>query len=169
MKLLTLVRHAKSSWKYPELNDFDRPLNNRGKRDLPHMASRMAAHHLEPDLVLSSGAARAMATTNEICNHLQLSSEEIQVIPELYESCAETLMLVLQNIPDSYQHIMLVGHNPGLEHLNEILSQSTLKKFPTAAYVHLHLSITNWHELSAACATMTIFDYPKMHSPARDN
>jgi phosphohistidine phosphatase len=163
MKKLTLVRHAKSSWKHPELTDFERPLNKRGKRDLPAMVERLANHQLIPDTLLSSGATRAILTTKAISSRLAIPQHHILEIPELYESCAETLLLVLQNMSESYKHIMLVGHSPGLERLASLLCQQSITKFPTAAVIHLHLSIKNWHELADGCATLTLFDYPKKH------
>ncbi|MDO6594780.1 histidine phosphatase family protein [Neptuniibacter sp. 1_MG-2023] len=163
MKKLTLVRHAKSSWKHPELTDFERPLNKRGKRDLPAMVERLADYQLTPDTLLSSGATRTLSTAKAICSRLAIPQNQILEIPELYESSAETLLLVLQNMPESYKHIMLVGHNPGLEHLASILRQESVTKFPTAAVMHLHLSIKNWHELAEGCASLSLFDYPKKH------
>lgn len=163
MKQLTLVRHAKSSWKYPELSDYDRPLNKRGKRDLPAMASRVSENNLVPDLILSSGARRALLTATAISNQLELGSDQPVILAELYAAYPETLLLILQNQPDSLQHIMLVGHNPGLEMLASLLCGEQIDHLPTAAVAHLHLSITEWHELSESCATLTLFDYPKKH------
>lgn len=163
MKELTLVRHAKSSWKYPELDDFDRPLNNRGRHDLPAMTKRIAAYPLRPDLILSSSAKRALTTATAIHTCLQLPVEQLQTQPELYEACSETLMLILQNLPESTQHVMLVGHNPGLESLAYLLTHEPLEKFPTAAVLHLQLGITEWHELAEDCASIILFDYPKKH------
>ena len=163
MKKLTLIRHAKSSWKDPELADFDRPLNKRGKRDLPHMADRVHHFELKPDLVLSSGAKRAITTAKAVVARLELDTEQLQVIPELYEACSETLQLILQNLPEEITHVMLVGHNPGLEMLAYHLTQSFTAKLPTAAVLSMHLSITQWEELAEGCATEVLFDYPKQH------
>lgn len=163
MKKLTLIRHAKSSWKDPELTDFDRPLNKRGKRDLPAMTERITEYKLFPDLLLSSGANRALSTAKAVASRLELKQDQFQIIPELYESCAETLLYILQGLPRNVSHAMIVGHNPGLEMLAYYLTRETLNKFPTAAVLHMHLSITQWEELSEACATQTIFDFPKQH------
>lgn len=165
MKQLTLVRHAKSSWKDPSLNDFDRPLNKRGQKDLPAMSARIDEHGLQPDLIISSAAKRALTTAEAIHTRLGLEPQQLQVQPELYESCYETLLYCLQNSSDQYRHIMLVGHNPGLEMLGFYLTQEPVDKFPTAAVMQMHLSIRNWHELAAGCATLTWFDYPKKHLP----
>lgn len=166
MKKLTLVRHAKSSWKDPDLNDFDRPLNKRGKRDLSLVAQRVAGHQLIPDQMLSSGAKRAYKTAKAIATYQHLPAQQLEVIPELYEACAETLLYILQNSSDKHNHVMLVGHNPGLEMLAYLLTQQHVDKFPTAVVMHLHLSITRWSELAEGCATCTLFDYPKQHTSA---
>lgn len=163
MKQLTLVRHAKSSWKDPELTDFDRPLNKRGRNDLPLMAERIFAQGLLPDLIITSGANRALTTARAIKTCLNIQDDAFSIQPEVYESYSETLLYLLQNSHDQLDHIMLVGHNPGLEMLGYYLTQETVEKFPTAAVMHMHLSITNWHELAEGCAMLTWFDYPKKH------
>ncbi|WP_286240011.1 SixA phosphatase family protein [Neptuniibacter halophilus] len=163
MKTLSLVRHAKSSWKDPELKDFDRPLNKRGKRDLPALSERTEQSGIRPDLILSSGARRAITTARALHSQLNLSPEQLLIVPELYEACAETLLYILQQLPNRVTHVMLVGHNPGLEILGHLLTQQEQEKFPTAAHMHMHLSITRWEELAAGCATLTLFDYPKKH------
>lgn len=163
MKRLTLIRHAKSCWKNPDLNDFDRPLNKRGKRDLPKMVERVALLEQQPDYLLSSAANRTATTANSLSMRLGLTPEHVELVPELYESRCETLIYILQAQVNSAEHIMLVGHNPGLIELAEFLTQTKFHKFPTAAVAQMHLSITQWQELAAGCATLTHFDYPKKH------
>ena len=163
MKKLTLIRHAKSSWKYPELSDFDRPLNKRGKRDLPEMAQRVVGFEIFPNMLISSGAKRAITTAQALKVCLELTNDQFQVQPELYDSLPETLLYVLQNQPEHLKHIMLVGHNPGLEMLGQYLTNTQLIKFPTAAIMHIHLSITSWEELSEDCGSLIRFDAPSMH------
>ncbi len=163
MKKLTLVRHAKSSWEFPHLSDFERPLNPRGHRDLPALAERIAEFGLYPDLIISSGAVRALDTAEVIADRLRQPAEYFTEIPELYESCYETLLNTLQNMPDQHRHIMLIGHNPGLQDLGYYLTHESLAKFPTAALMHIHLSITSWCELAESCGTLELFDYPKKH------
>jgi len=164
MKKLTLIRHAKSSWKDPYLSDFERPLNKRGKSDLPGMAQRVKRFQLFPDQILSSGAVRALTTARAVAEGLQLPSQQFEVVPELYESCYETLLNVLQNQPDRHRHIMLVGHNPGLEDLSYYLTHEGSILCPTAAVVHIHLSITSWSELAESCGAIELYDYPKKHT-----
>lgn len=163
MKKLTLIRHAKSSWANPSLSDFDRPLNKRGMKDLPAMATRVAKNLPQADLLLSSGACRARSTAEEVMAY-QLDSA-IAFVPEMYESCYETLLNMLQGQSDRHRHLILVGHNPGLEMLAYYLTHDRLEKFPTAAVYHIHLSVQSWSELAESCGTRSWFDYPKLHPP----
>jgi len=163
MKKLTLIRHAKSSWDDPSLSDFDRPLNKRGQKDLPPMAERVASQLPQADLILSSGAKRARATAEEVITR-QLDAP-IAFVPELYESCYETLLNVLQSQSDRHKHLMVVGHNPGLEQLAYYLTHESQAKFPTAAVAHIDISVRSWTELAESCGTLSWFDYPKKHPP----
>jgi phosphohistidine phosphatase len=163
MKKLTLIRHSKSSWADPMLNDFDRPLNKRGENDLPQMAKRVRDFGLFPDRILTSGALRALTTAEALADTLELPSEQLFELPELFESCCETLLHVLQQQPDHCHHLMLVGHSPGLDALAHYLTHETLSKFPTSAVLHIHLSITRWSEVADSCGTRELFDYPNLH------
>ncbi|SIS93568.1 SixA phosphatase family protein [Neptunomonas antarctica] len=162
MRTLTLIRHAKSSWKFPECDDFKRPLNKRGKRDLPVMVERLRNAGLEPDRCLSSGAIRALLTAKATSKHLK-NRPPIKVIPELYESYMETLLDVLQRHSDKDRHIMMFGHNPGLQQLGEYLTGKKIENLPTCGVMHIHLSIKCWSELSEFCGTLNWLDYPKLH------
>ncbi|MEH6577267.1 MAG: histidine phosphatase family protein [Amphritea sp.] len=163
MKKLTLVRHAKSSWKDPLLSDFDRPLNSRGKQDLPLMAERIVEFGLEPDLLLSSGAVRAITTAEQIARSADYPEQRIIEVPELCGAGVETLLNILQGQSDHYRHIMVVGHNPTLESLGFYLTHEAIDKLPTCGIMHIPLSITSWDELSESCGTLERFDAPKMH------
>ncbi|WP_346838132.1 histidine phosphatase family protein [Microbulbifer sp. SAOS-129_SWC] len=167
MKKLTLIRHAKSSWADPALNDFERPLNKRGQRDLPAMARRVRDFYadagLVPDRLLTSGALRALTTARALADALQLGSEQVLVQPELYAASCEALLQQLQRQSDRWRHLILVAHNPGLEDLACYLTHERLAKFPTAAVLHIHLGIAHWRELAESCGRVELFDYPKLH------
>ena len=165
MKLLTLVRHAKSSWKHDELTDFDRPLNKRGKHDLPLLCERLIQYQLFPDQLIYSPATRTRLTATRIIERLSIPREHCQDLPDIYESSGETLLEVVQHIPDQTNHLMLVGHNPGLQDLaNHLLgSESAVSHFPTSAVVHLSVDIEHWKDLHSGCAKCIRLDYPKLH------
>ena len=110
MKTLILVRHAKSSWDDPGLPDRDRPLNDRGKRDAPRMGEQLARHDVKPDVILSSPAARALATAQLIARKLDYKRADIRVDDRLYAVEADDLLQVVCELGDQQKCAMLVGH-----------------------------------------------------------
>lgn len=148
MKTLLLLRHAKSSWSKPGLQDHNRPLNKRGKHDAPGMGKLILAQGLTPDLIISSTARRAQDTARlagEACGY----DGEIELRQELYLSDITCYLDILQNLPDKVNTVMVVGHNPDLEELLALLTDYD-EPFPTAALAQVELPITSWHELSEA-------------------
>lgn len=164
MKHLTLIRHAKSSWKEAGLKDFDRPLNNRGQRDLPGLTERVLRHLPRPDRLLFSPALRTNLTREPLTRAWQMTDERCLAAPQAYEASADVLMQLLRDTPDSVTHVVLVGHNPGLMDLTVLLTAQQLDSFPTSAFAHLELHIDHWQALAAGCARLTQFDYPKLHA-----
>ncbi len=146
MKTLLLLRHAKSSWKYPELPDHDRPLNKRGKRDAPRIAKIIRDNGLVPDLILSSTAKRARKTA-EIVAKTCGYAKNVDLTPALYHAAPRTYIGTLSNLADDYQRIMVVGHNPGLEELLKILV-GRKELFPTATLALVLLPLAKWRELN---------------------
>ena len=92
MKYLYLVRHAKSSWDFPELADADRPLNKRGKRNAPEMGLRLAARNLELDTIITSPANRAKTTARMIAEQLEFPVESISEMDEIYHAGTASLV-----------------------------------------------------------------------------
>lgn len=145
MKTLLILRHAKSSWSKPELADHDRPLNKRGKRDAPRIGSLLRREDLVPDLIISSTAARARSTAelaSEACGY----EGELRLERECYAAGPEAYLDALQSLPESYPCVMVVGHNPGLEELLELLT-GEWQRLPTAALAQVRLRLDVWGEL----------------------
>ncbi|WP_151702543.1 SixA phosphatase family protein [Nitrincola alkalilacustris] len=163
MKRLTLVRHAKSSWKHPDLSDFERPLSTRGKRDLSGLAKRLSEQQPSPDLLLHSSALRTTATAERIIQTLDLADEQCLAVPEMYESCYETLLNLIQSQADHFRHIMLVGHNPGLMDLGNYLTGENISHFPTSGVQFIQISVLEWREVAQSCGILLHLDYPKLH------
>ncbi|MBC2600213.1 histidine phosphatase family protein [Puniceicoccus vermicola] len=122
MRELILIRHAKSGWEHPHLNDFDRPLDDRGLRDAPKMAKRFGPRWDAPDLLISSPAIRAYQTSQFFREEWNLPWERYLLQDAIYEATPETLLAVLQQFDDQAQRIALVGHNPGISSLLHLLS-----------------------------------------------
>ena len=108
MKTLLLLRHAKSSWKHDDLDDHDRPLNKRGKRDAPKMGDLIAAEKLLPDLIVSSTARRARMTTEQVIDHSGYRGET-HLVRDLYHADRAGLVQLVACLPDHSARVLLVG------------------------------------------------------------
>ena len=161
MKNLYLVRHAKSTREYPELTDFERPLNIRGRIDAPVMSELLKKMGALPDLILTSPANRTMATARLFAEHLNYPQNKIQVVEEIYEAWRETLVDVLKTIDSKNESVILIGHNPGLQLLAEYLTDFPHDNIPTCGIVGLELDIDNWAAIKEKSAKLMFFEYPK--------
>ena len=146
MKTLLLLRHAKSSWKDSDLEDHDRPLNTRGKREAPRMGQLLKEEQLLPDFILSSSAKRCRKTAEHVI-HESGYRGETRITGDLYEAGAEQLRRVLAALGDEISRVLLIAHNPGLEELLEGLT-GAYTPLTTAALARLDLPIEHWRDLS---------------------
>jgi phosphohistidine phosphatase len=145
MKTLLLMRHAKSSWKHPDLPDQDRPLNKRGEKDAPHMGKFIREKELIPQIILASPAKRVTQTVDGMLEKMNYKGK-VEYINSLYLAEPSAYLSTLQTISDKYERVMVVGHNPGLEGLLQILS-GQVESLPTASIAHLVLPIEHWADL----------------------
>ena len=146
MKTLLILRHAKSSWNNPDLSDYDRPLNRRGKRDAPRMGKFLRQQSLIPDLIISSTAKRAKKTAKLFAKAIGYK-KKVSLETAFYHARPETYITILQDTNDDYQRVMVIGHNPGLEALVAILT-GRMELMPTAAIAHVLLPIDQWNQLT---------------------
>lgn len=162
MKALSLIRHAKSSWTYPELTDFERPLNDRGRRDAPRMAQRLARElGRKPLRLLSSPATRAITTARVFAEALGLDLEAVQIEPRIYDASRKTLLELVNGLPDSAAQVLLFGHNPGLSELAHTLADCPFDEIPTCAVVRLELEIPSWKKAVPGSGRLGAYLYPK--------
>lgn len=166
MKYLYLIRHAKSSWSDPSLSDFDRPLNKRGKRDLPVMGQRMATYEPKPELIVSSPAKRARRTARGIGGALGFMNKEIVLDEDLYTFSPDGFLQVLKKTPDEIQVLALVGHNHGLTECAEMLSGESLVNVPTCGIVLISFDQPSWRTVMSGGGSLVLFDYPKRQPSA---
>ena len=160
MKTLFLVRHAKSSRDPPGLPDEDRPLAGRGERDAPQMGRRLAKRDVEPDLILSSPASRALATAKLFAAKLHYKPKRIVVDRRLYPGRLEELLTMIEELDDELDSVMLFGHNPALLRLAHRLSL-TVARLPTCAVAELVFDTRSWRELRKAPLLRMALDYPR--------
>jgi phosphohistidine phosphatase len=146
MKTLLVMRHAKSSWKEEDLSDHERPLNKRGKKDAPMMGHLLLEKELIPQVILSSSALRARLTIDAIRESMGFNGD-VEYLDAFYMAEPGAYLEKLRTLPGDLERVMIVGHNPGLEGLVQILSHR-VESLSTSAIAHLVLNIKDWSELS---------------------
>lgn len=159
MKKVYLIRHAKSSWKDLALEDFERPLNKRGKSDAPLMGDKLHDKKVVPDTILSSPALRAKTTAKTMAKKIGFE-KEIVYKKDIYEASAMTLHKILTKIADKKSIVFLFGHNPSLNELSEHYIHFN-ENIPTCAVVEIVFDCNSWADISAENASLVSFDYPK--------
>lgn len=168
MLTLTLFRHAKSSWAEPSLQDFDRPLAPRGEDAAPLMGAFLAERGLIPDLILCSGSRRTRETLSLAFAPLK-ARPETRFLDDLYHATVPTMLAIIRAAPPDKPHLMLVGHNPGLQALAlELIGggdpagrRAVAHKFPSGAVAVMSLDAANWAAIGPGAMFLTIFATPK--------
>jgi phosphohistidine phosphatase len=162
MKILTLVRHAKSSRDYPELSDFERPLNPRGRKEAPAIASRLRKADVKPDLLLSSPATRAVTTARLFAEELNMHLDEIVLNPHIYEASAWTLLHIVRSLAPEFDDVMLFGHNPGISNFaRDLAADCPFDEMPTCAAIRIELPARGWSLIQPGSGKVLRYDTPK--------
>jgi phosphohistidine phosphatase len=145
MKTLLILRHCKSSWKHADLADHDRPLKPRGVRDAAVIGEYLLARAVVPDLIITSTAKRARMTADLVA---QAGGYAGEILPtsKLYLAVPSGMLQVLQNVDARYQRVMVVGHNPGLEELLEVLTGEA-PALATGGLACVALPVGGWDEI----------------------
>ena len=165
MKTLFLLRHAKSSWNNPTLEDRHRPLNKRGMQDAPLMGSRLMARDETLDHVITSPATRARRTAELFAEACGFSVDNIAEESDLYFSSTRSIedLIILQN--GGIQSLMLVFHNPDITYFaNSIDTANRIANVPTCGLIKLSCDIETWRDWSVSSTRFGYFDYPKKAS-----
>lgn len=166
MRLLYLLRHAKSSWGDPGLEDRDRPLNSRGRRAARLVAEHLRAEGVSPELVLCSASLRTRQTLAAILPTLE-GELEARIEVALYSAGAEELVERLRTVPASTSSVLVIGHNPGLHELALSLAgtgrdlERLREHFPTGALATLAVPEPGWAELAEGDAELTGYAVPR--------
>ncbi len=161
MKTLYVMRHAKSSWKEPDLQDHQRPLNRRGKRDLSLMGRHLQAMAVPPDLVVTSDARRALDTAIPIAGMLGVDPSAIRREAGLYHATDAWILALVKSLEADCRVVMIVGHNPGLNDFVNRFLDPPLRNLPTAGIVSLAFAIALWPEIDPRRLAHSSFDRPK--------
>jgi phosphohistidine phosphatase len=174
MKLLGLFRHAKSDWHDPRARDFDRPLNERGRKGAAMMGRHIREHGMVWARAIASPAVR-VAETVELAAEAAGRSLQINWDRRIYLASSATLMDLLREQPGDPASLLMAGHNPGLEDLifdlvpddgSSPLRDLVEEKFPTAAYAVLELDIAHWSDITRNCGRLVHLTRPRDLDPA---
>ncbi len=156
-----IVRHAKSSWKDPSLTDKDRPLNKRGKHDAPKMAEHLRDQlNLQPDLIISSPANRAL-TTAKIFHKVLGPQNDIDIQMDLYHASTSDIDHVIHTCNDEFQKIMIFGHNPGFTYYVNRFTNDFLDNLPTCGVAQIRCTSTSWSEMNEENSRLMNLYFPK--------
>jgi phosphohistidine phosphatase len=145
MKELLILRHAKSSWDFPHLDDHDRPLNKRGLADAPRMGQVILSEGMTPERIIASTAERAQATARLVGQACGCAAEPL-LTSRLYLAGPDEYLDLLSELDDGTGSAMVVGHNPGMEELVEELTGAA-ERMPTAALARIALDLEHWSEI----------------------
>ena len=163
LKQLFIIRHAKSSWGTLGLNDFDRPLNERGNRDAPMMAKRLWNRNIHLDAIVTSPANRAMSTARYFSAENHLNEQQWVEIPSLYHAPASRFYDVIQkDLPDNWNTVALFSHNPGITDFVNSTGLLRLDNMPTTGIFGISVETAHWKDFRTATKSFLFFDYPKL-------
>jgi phosphohistidine phosphatase len=173
MKTVTLFRHAKAADKAnPNVDDFDRPLAGRGLKAAARMGAALRNRRLWPELILCSPSVRTRQTLALAQAMAWDAPPKTRFEKKIYEATPETLLKLLKEAPEDAGHVMLIGHNPGLQDLAASLAQpgplreQLMEKLPTGAVVSLKFDLERWKDIKSGSARVALFLTPSMLSPS---
>ena len=161
MKQLILVRHAKSDWGDPSLDDFDRPLNGRGKTDAPVMAERLREKGVKIDAFISSPAKRARKTACIFAKAYKKKKDDVIFRDELYGAGEKVFFDVACKADNDYKTIAVFSHNPGITDFANLLTETKIDNIPTCGIFAIKADCDKWKDFVSAKKEFWFFDYPK--------
>ena len=161
VKTLILVRHAKSDWRNPGLDDFDRPLNERGKKDAPAMAQRLVDKKIKIDAFISSPAKRAAKTAKFFAEAFNRKKESIIFKEKLYLAETATFFSVITAADNSFETIAIFSHNYGITDFANMLTDVRIDNIPTCGVFGIKAECNKWVDFKEAKKEFWFFDYPK--------
>ncbi len=163
MKNLYLIRHAKSDWSDESKSDFERGLNKRGKKAILAMANALKEKKVMPDLILSSPAKRARLTAKGLAKEIGYTGK-IKYIDALYMADPLDVVSMIKEIKDKYDDVYIVGHNPEITELADMMLDDSIENVPTLGIVALELPIEHWQKFKHEKVKLNFFIYPKMYT-----
>jgi phosphohistidine phosphatase len=160
LKTLLIIRHAKAETVFT-VNDFERPLNERGKSDAALMAKKLLDKNIAIDAFIASPAKRAKKTAELFCKEFKCKEDDIIFVSALYHAPAEIFYEVIKHLDDPFNTVAIFAHNPGISYFVNELTNTRIDNMPTCAVFAVQASIDNWKDFAKAQKEFLFFDYPK--------
>lgn len=160
MKKIYFIRHAKATQDECE-RDFERDLNERGKKDLALMCSRLKKHKVRVDIIISSPAKRCLKTAKKLAEAVKFK-KKIDFIDEIYSADADELFNIIRRLDNSHKSVFLIGHNDAITEICELLSDAVIGNIPTCGIFCIEFD-GEFFEISEHSGKALFFDYPKKH------
>ena len=162
MKTLYIMRHAKSSWGEPGMEDFDRPLLEKGKKRTRTIIDFLLKKDARVDLIIASPAVRALETAKIMIHGLRVEEEQLRIEKSLYAAEKERYYDIFYDLPASVDNLMIIGHNPAISNfINDFLDEKT-DPVPTSGIACFEFNTDDWTQISTADNRVVFLMYPKM-------
>lgn len=161
MRTLFLIRHAKSSWDSPGLRDFNRPLNERGMHDAPSMAKMLAKRGVQPDLIVSSPAKRALTTALFFAEAFGIAADQVKKEPDIYEAGPLDILRIVGSLPNEAHTVLLFGHNPTFTEVANGFTDDLMDNVPTCGIVQIESKAEHWGEMYEDNSRVVACFFPK--------
>lgn len=161
MKVLTLIRHGKSSWDDSSLSDWERPLKARGKKDALLIGYKLEEEKIIPDKIISSSAKRAYGSAKVIAECIKYPESKIAITDDIYLAGMPQLVQLIQNLKDKWQNVFLVGHNPYFTELPNLYGKTKILNLPTTGVYQISFKCDKWADISLNNGKNTFFLTPK--------
>ena len=163
MKRLILIRHSKSSWDDDDTEDFNRKLSKRGDRDAKFMSELIAKKITKPDLIFTSSACRAQKTAEYFADAFDMDDDKIISDAGIYERGSKYIIQLLENLDDTIQTVIVIGHNPDITTLANYFTGEYFDNVPTTGIVAIDFKIKNWAELETKPGILVFYEIPKKY------
>lgn len=162
MKTLYLLRHAKAGFDLTGMADADRVLSHTGKQDAIKLAYKLKGRSENIDCFYCSPSLRTRQTLDLLIDVLGEEVSKIEIIPAMYQASEQTVLEIIHHVPHYYDAVMLIGHNPAMTQLSNLLAQDfRLDHLPTCGLVVIHFDLPLWIDVSQQMGQVAWFDFPK--------
>lgn len=162
MKIITLVRHGKSSWEF-DVSDRERPLKKRGVNDAKLVSELFKKKGLIPELIVSSPANRALSTCRIFINQLEFDDKLLQIKEELYDFGGHQVIDFLKNLSEDYNNVMIFGHNHAFTSICNIFGDHYIDNLPTSGLMTIEFDVDRWNAIENGHTSLTIFPRDLKH------